>query len=410
MGTYWWLQINLIVLASLLFCSVSMQPCLNSTTQFPIEFNFYHNGSASDIYETRDILVDSNINQYMFYSPDADHQNVHLTKINSNGTFEWSKEYPGLIILPEYQVTQMSNNETSIRLIGATSAGIGQLAEIATSDGTLNIATQFSTLEITTTSYASTLKCSRNTDSLWFFNWQGSSGSDHKVCKADFTNLSTINYADPDNTNLRMSTIDALDDENFIVGGFDSESTPHKHVFYSSNISATSMNWAVQADALEDYYTITSRRLYYSYINDASTKYVWSTQLSTTFIVFVFYPSNGSLIEAKQLGYDSSFTNPKIDANGRISDNKIVHSIKVASTSRCFVTFINIDTWELKSFYAEGSIRLKGLSSLFSTDQIFMAFIYSPNYFTMRAAYDKLNYTELFKPMENTIEDVTLTF
>ena len=71
-----------------------------------------------------------------------------------------------------------------------------------------------------------------------------------------------------------MSTIDALDDENFIVGGFDSESTPHKHVFYSSNISAASMNWAVQADALEDYYTITSRRLYYSYINDASTKYV----------------------------------------------------------------------------------------------------------------------------------------
>ena len=126
--------------------------------------------------------------------------------------------------------------------------------------------------------------------------------------------------------------------------------------------------------------------------------------------MFVFYPSNGSLIEAKQLGYDSSFTNPKIDANGRISDNKIVHSIKVASTSRCFVTFINIDTWELKSFYAEGSIRLKGLSSLFNTDQIFMAFIYSPNYFTIKTAYDKLNYTELFKPMENTIEDVRGNF
>ena len=114
--------------------------------------------------------MDSNLTKYLFFSPDDSDQNVHLTKILSNGTHEWSKEYPGLFIKRNYQVQQMSNDQSNIKLIGATSTGVAQLAQISTTDGTLSTAIQCtSDLEIQSLFYGSELKCSKTTDSLCFF-------------------------------------------------------------------------------------------------------------------------------------------------------------------------------------------------------------------------------------------------
>ena len=104
-----------------------MQSCATSTTQVPIEVNFYNNGSTSDPYVAREILYDSNLFQYLFYSPDSSsYHNVHLAKINPNGTLEWTLEYSGLIISPNFQLTQMSSDESSIKMITISSSQIAQ--------------------------------------------------------------------------------------------------------------------------------------------------------------------------------------------------------------------------------------------------------------------------------------------
>ena len=172
------------------------------------------------------------------------------------------------------------------------------------------------------------------------------------------------------------------------------------------------MKWGFETSALENYFSSSSRRKLYTYMNNASTKYVCAGHLSTSSFVFVFHPNNGSIIEVKQINYDLSYSSPIINANGRISDDKIILAMKVSSTTRFFVTFINIDTWDLNSFYAEGSYDLEGFSSLFNTDQIYMIFDDSTNSidFTIRATYDKLHYTELFSQMATTADDVTNNF
>ena len=75
--------------------------------------------------------------------------------------------------------------------------------------------------------------------------WIGSSNSDQKVCKVDFDTPNSISSADPDDANLEIPTTYALDIDQFISGGIDTSSTPNKHVFYSSNVSITAMNWTV---------------------------------------------------------------------------------------------------------------------------------------------------------------------
>ena len=274
MSWLWLHYLYAFILTSLLWCSVNLQSCADSTTQFPIEIGFYHNGTTSDIYASRDIHVDSNLTKYLLYSPDDTYQNVHLTKILSNGTYEWSKEYPGLFILPDFQMTQMSNDESNIKLIGSSSSGAGQMAQISTADGTLSTAIQFSrSLEITSSSFNSQLKCSKTTDSMCFFIGRTSSdATDHRVWKFDFDAPTIVNITDPDNANFKLQTIDALDDDNFLIAGFDTGSSPHKHIFYSANISSTTVNWGTQMDALEDIFASTAKARLYSYINNANTK------------------------------------------------------------------------------------------------------------------------------------------
>ena len=172
------------------------------------------------------------------------------------------------------------------------------------------------------------------------------------------------------------------------------------------------MNWGTQMDAFEDIFANTAKARLYSYINNANTKYVYLGQYSTASLVCIFHPSNGSLIEARQFAYPFTYSSSTLKANGRISDDKIVHSIRISSSTRAFVTFINIDTWESSSYYVDRSVYLEGFSPLFNTDQIFLILDDSTTSsdYTMVAPYDKLHYTEVFEQTSITFEVITSNF
>ena len=102
MGTYWWLTKKSIILLFLLWWSANMQSCQTSTTQMTVGVSFYNNGSAGFAFVPRDILVDSSFNQYLLYLFDNSGQNIRITKINTDGTYAWSKEYAGLIALRNF--------------------------------------------------------------------------------------------------------------------------------------------------------------------------------------------------------------------------------------------------------------------------------------------------------------------
>ena len=75
---------------------------------------------------------------------------------------------------------------------------------------------------------------------------------------------------------MELYTIDALDDDNFLVAGFDTNSNPQKHIFYSANISLTTVNWGAQMGALEDIFSNPTKARLYSYVNNAITKHVYT--------------------------------------------------------------------------------------------------------------------------------------
>ena len=106
-----------MILLSLLLCTVSMQSCATSSTQISIEMNFYNNGSSANPYQVFDIVIDSSANRYPIYSTGF-RQNIFITKINPDGTHEWSREYPGLLIKQRSFSTQVSNDQSTLRMLG----------------------------------------------------------------------------------------------------------------------------------------------------------------------------------------------------------------------------------------------------------------------------------------------------
>ena len=123
-------------------------------------------------------------------------------------------------------------------------------------DGSMNIAKDCSDLKLQTGSgsYQDILSCSKTTDTNCYFTAENASlSSDVKVCKFDFTNTGTVSYTEHNNTDYAYSDIAPVDGDNIIVSGFDSTSNPNKFVFYSSNHSSSSVNWAVKADTFGKY-------------------------------------------------------------------------------------------------------------------------------------------------------------
>ena len=121
----------------------------------------------------------------------------------------------------------------------------------------MNIAKDCSDLVLISNSlvaYQDILSCSKATDTNCYFTAENAlDRNDVKVCKFDFTNKGTVSYTEHNNTDYAYSDIAPVDAENIIVSAFDTASTPNKFVFYSSNHSSTSVNWAVIADTFGKY-------------------------------------------------------------------------------------------------------------------------------------------------------------
>lgn len=121
----------------------------------------------------------------------------------------------------------------------------------------MTIAKDCSGLQLTTntTEFEDILSCSRTTDTNCFFTAVNPSDtSDRRVCKFDFTNTENISYTQHNDSNYVISDLAPVDADNIIVNGFDGGSNPNKFLFYSTNHSSTSINWAVEADTFGKYF------------------------------------------------------------------------------------------------------------------------------------------------------------
>ena len=105
------------VMLAILLCSiVSVYGCSNSsTTQVPIKVNSYTDNSAA--YIPVDIVMDSSMNKFLVYSNVVNFQDVHVSKLNSDGSIGWSKKYEGLMIKDFTKSTRISSNGDSLMMI-----------------------------------------------------------------------------------------------------------------------------------------------------------------------------------------------------------------------------------------------------------------------------------------------------
>ena len=150
---------------------------------------------------------------------------------------------------------------------------------------------------------------------------------------------------------------------------------------------------------IESAYGSSNNRAVFSHLNDNSTKYVAIMRLLTTMLTIVLDPSDGSLIDARQIDYSQTLTGGSVSACGGISDNMILVSfLGISSENFHFVDFINIDTWSTNSYVSSTQLSMLGFSSLFNTDQILL--LYQNNdpseYFSIKTAYDRLDLVESF--------------
>ena len=125
------------MLLSLLWCSVSTQTCETSTAQIPVEIRAFNNDTGVGKHFFQDVLVDSSSNRYLF-SLLENGGDVYLTKVLSDGTYNYTKVYQGVEGQPKSLLTVFSNDESIIRMLSRSSGQIVQVSEIQTSKIFLN--------------------------------------------------------------------------------------------------------------------------------------------------------------------------------------------------------------------------------------------------------------------------------
>ena len=62
-----------------------MQTCATSSTRTDIDLNFYNNGSSANPFVLSNVVFDTSMNKFLFYSFNGSDQNLHVSKIHSNG-------------------------------------------------------------------------------------------------------------------------------------------------------------------------------------------------------------------------------------------------------------------------------------------------------------------------------------
>ena len=108
-----------------------MQTCATSSTRTDIEFNFYNNGSSANPFVLSNVLFDTSMNKFLFYSFNGSDQNLHVSKIHSNGTTAWSYEYPDLLIRNQFNFATISGDDSTLRLLGSESNDRWQIIQIS---------------------------------------------------------------------------------------------------------------------------------------------------------------------------------------------------------------------------------------------------------------------------------------
>ena len=121
-------------------------------------------------------------------------------------------------------------------------------------------------------------------------------------------------------------------------------------------------------------------------------------QLYDSVFLTVLNVTNGNKIIAKEFQYQNLTAGAsfQIQASGKISDTKVV--IGIRDNSAHILTFVDVVTWNANTFYAAGSgIFIQSFVPLFSTDQIILMYQgVNSEHYTLQAAYDKLNLTEMY--------------
>ena len=147
---------------------------------------------------------------------------------------------------------------------------------------------------------------------------------------------------------------------------------------------------------IEDIYSDISKRNSYNYVNDDSTKYFSLSRSNSTFNIIVLHPNNGSHITTKIVTPRASSI-AVTNANGRFSNNLMLMHIPVSFPSSDILILVNTDDWTVTTYKSSSYRFLYNFSPIFDTDQILLLGLdFSKGFYTLQAAYDKLDKTEFY--------------
>ena len=134
-------------------------------------------------------------------------------------------------------------------------------------------------------------------------------------------------------------------------------------------------------------------------MSNSLSKYVTMMKLAGDLIVIALNPTTGALIEAKIVEFMSA-TSALISTCGGISDTMIFLSFNSynGSSFNFHVEYVDLDTWETKSYSFDRKFNIYGYTKLFNTDQIIFLCDddNSTTFFSLQTTYNRLDFVETF--------------
>ena len=150
---------------------------------------------------------------------------------------------------------------------------------------------------------------------------------------------------------------------------------------------------------LDDSYSAVSDQVTFSFLSNSLNKYVTMMKLTGELIVIALNPTTGALIEAKIVEFMSA-TSALISTCGGISDTMIFLSFNSynGSSFNFHVEYVDLDTWETKSYSFDRKFNIYGYTKLFNTDQIIFLCDddNSTTFFSLQTTYNRLDFVETF--------------
>lgn len=303
------------------------------------------------------------------------------------------------------------NNESSIRIIGESLSNKIQFIEVFSTNGSVaNAYESTGSNRLTRYKFQSNIDCSSNTDEICYYIARGTFTSPLYITKFDFSSPNMLTYAGG-GSQIIFTTVNALNDEEVVVAGFNKAPSIDEHFFFRLNFASHTYIWKFQTAPLENAFSSNSARATFSHFNDAFTKFYSIFQQNTSSIITVLDPANGNLTEVKHIAYPQSLSASHSPFCGKISSNQIIVAFLSSAYDYHFLDIINTETWEHIS-YTSTYLVLRAASPIFNSNKIYLTYGLSStaDMFTLQAAYDKLHLTELFSQSIHTITDVTTNY